>query len=86
MRTSRSLFISLVIIGLVIGLVETNLIQFNKDSIHAQQEFSDLVLEMDGERFTIPSGLGIGLIRGLIKKGMAKKFIIGLNDWRITNE
>ena len=56
MRTSRSLLISLIITGLAIGLVETDVIRFNKESIHAQMEFSDLVLEMDGERVTIPSG------------------------------
>ena len=36
--------------------METDIIQFNKESIHAQQEFSDLVLEMDGARATIPAG------------------------------
>ena len=32
------------------------MIQFNKVSIHAQQEIRDLVLERDGERVTIPAG------------------------------
>jgi len=56
MNNQRSLLISLLVTAVTIGLVETDFIQFNKENIHAQQEFSDLVLEMDGERVTIPSG------------------------------
>ena len=56
MNNQKTLLISVLVTAAAIGLVETNVIQFNKDSIHAQQEFSDLVLEMDGEQVIIPSG------------------------------
>lgn len=56
MNNQKRLLISVLVTVVAIGLVETDVIQFNKDSIHAQQEFSDLVLEMDGEQVRIPSG------------------------------
>ena len=56
MNNQKTLLISLLVTATAIGLVETDVIRFNKESIHAQMEFSDLVLEMDGERVTIPSG------------------------------
>lgn len=56
MNNQRSLLISLLVTAVAIGLVETNAIHFNKESIHAQQETSDLVLEMVEERVTIPNG------------------------------
>ena len=46
----------MLITAVVIGLLETNVIQLNKESISAQQEISDLVLESHGERVTIPNG------------------------------
>jgi len=51
--------ISVLITAVAIGLVETNVVQFNKVSIHAQQEIRELVLEMNGERVTIPAGVWI---------------------------
>ena len=56
MNNQKTLLISLLVTATAIGLVETNVIQFNKVSIHAQQEIRDLVLERDGERVTIPAG------------------------------
>ena len=56
MNNQKTLLISLLITAVVIGLLETNAIQFNKESIHAQQETSDLVLEMGGERVIISNG------------------------------
>ncbi|MAD51844.1 MAG: hypothetical protein QF847_00195 [Candidatus Marinimicrobia bacterium] len=56
MNNQKTLLISVLVTAVAIGLVETDIIQFNKESIHAQQEFSDLVLEMDGARATIPAG------------------------------
>ena len=56
MNNQKTLLISLLVTATAIGLVETNVIQFNKVNIHAQQEIRDLVLERDGERVTIPAG------------------------------
>ncbi len=56
MNNKKTLLISLLITASAIGLVETGIIEFNKDSIHAQQEFRNLVLELDGEKVTIPTG------------------------------
>lgn len=56
MSNQKTLLISLLVTTAAIGLVETNLIQFNKESIHAQQDIRNLVLERDGEKVTIPSG------------------------------
>ena len=56
MNNQKTLLISLLVTATAIGLVETNVIQFNKVSIHAQQEIRVLVLERDGERVTIPAG------------------------------
>jgi len=56
MNNQKTLLFSLLITAVVIGLLETNVIQLNKESISAQQEISDLVLESHGERVTIPNG------------------------------
>jgi hypothetical protein len=61
MNNQKTLLISVLVTIVAIGLVETDIIQFNKESIHAQQEFSDLVLEMDGARaYHSRRGLGSG--------------------------
>ena len=56
MNNKKTLLISILITAAAIGLIETGIIEFKKESIHAQQEFRNLVLEKDGEKITIPAG------------------------------
>ena len=55
MRTSRSLFISLVITGLVIGLVETDVVQLKDSYLYAEPEKVSLILKKGDEVFVIES-------------------------------
>lgn len=58
MNNQKTLLISFLITAAAIGLLETGVIKFNDLSIHAQEDLisNDLVLEMNGERVTIPAG------------------------------
>jgi hypothetical protein len=79
MNNQKTLLISLLVTATAIGLVETNVIKFNKDSIHAQQEFTDLVLEMDGERVRIPSGDWIVAVNAWNPDIFARGELIGVS-------
>ena len=56
MNNQRTLLLGIIITAVAILFVETGVIQFNNQGINAQTELSELILEKDGERVTIPKG------------------------------
>ena len=95
MSTSRSLFISLVITGLVIGLMQTNIIQFHNQGIHAQTDFpseketlllNDFMLlknNINGEVITVRPNTKLMIN----EQDIVFQFKSHIqNDWRIVNE
>ena len=56
MNNQRTLLLGIIITAVAILFVETGVIQFNNQGINAQTELSELILEKDGEKHTIPKG------------------------------
>ena len=56
MNNKKTLLLGIIITAVAILFVETGVIQFNNQGINAQTELSELILEKDGERVTIPKG------------------------------